>query len=247
MSTGDGPSPPAAGRPRFLVTNDDGIEAPGLAALVEALSSLGSCLVVAPRDHLSGCSHQATTGRPLELATLAADRHHLDGTPVDCTRLGLTQVDPHADWVISGINAGGNLGADVYLSGTVAAVREAALLGRPGIAISQYISRRGPLDWNRASRWTAQVVRQLLERPWRAGQFWNVNLPHGEHDELPPLVDCPLDPHPLPLVYELSDGRYHYRARYQDRLRAEGADVDVCFSGRVAITELRLSIAGTLG
>lgn len=229
-------------RPRFLLTNDDGFDAPGLAALCQALDELGECLVVAPHEHLSGCSHQATTGRPLALDSLDARRHKLDGTPVDCTRIALVHLQAPVDWVISGINAGGNLGADVYLSGTVAAVREAALLGKPGIALSQYISRRGALDWERAARWTRQIVGRLLERPLGPGQFWNVNLPHLESDALPELIDCPLDPHPLPVRFELEDGRLHYRARYQDRERAPGADVDVCFGGRVAVTALSLAV-----
>lgn len=226
---------------KFLLTNDDGIDAPGLAALAEALVGLGQRVIVAPHQHLSGCSHQATTHRPLELTELAADRHMLDGTPVDCTRVALAHLAPDIDWVISGINAGGNLGADVYLSGTVAAVREAALLGKPGIALSQYVHRRWPIDWAPSVRLAMAALQELLARPHEPGAFWNVNLPEVDvADEPVALVDCPLDPNPLPVAFHHEEGRLHYRGKYQDRARTPGGDVDVCFSGRIAITRLRL-------
>jgi 5'/3'-nucleotidase len=226
---------------KFLLTNDDGIEAPGLAALDRALDSLGQRLVVAPDKHLSGCSHQATTDRGLHLRLSRGEWHALDGTPVDCTRIGLAHLAQDVDWVLSGINEGGNLGADVYLSGTVAAAREAALLGKPAVAVSQYRRRRETVDWERASRWTRRVVSLLLSRPRAAGTFWNVNLPDSaaQPDE-PEIVFCPMDPHPLPVRYRLEDGRLRYHGVYQDRLRAPGRDVEVCFSGAIAVTELVL-------
>src|SRR6476646_7717102 len=88
----------------FLLTNDDGVDAPGLAALRRAIEPFGKAVVVAPDRHLSGCSHQATTARPLELTELSTDRFALDGSPVDCTRVGLIRVAPHANWVLSGVN-----------------------------------------------------------------------------------------------------------------------------------------------
>ncbi len=135
---------------KFLLTNDDGIDAAGLMALEQAMSTLGECVVVAPDQHLSGCGHQTTMHRPLALSHVSDQRHALDGTPVDCVRIGLGHAAPDSDWIISGINEGGNLGADLYRSGTVAAVREGALLGKPGIAVSQYRRRDSAADWDRA-------------------------------------------------------------------------------------------------
>jgi 5'/3'-nucleotidase len=225
----------------FLLTNDDGIDAPGLAALAEACAPLGQAVVVAPDRHLSGCSHQATTSRGLLLEEVAPDRHALDGSPVDCTRIGLMRVAPQTQWVLSGVNEGGNLGADVYLSGTVAAAREACLLGKPAIAVSQYVRKR-PVDWPQAARWTRHVLEMLLPRPPDAGSFWNVNLPHPtvEQAGVPECAFCQIDPHPLPLDYELRDGKLHYRARYQDRERAAGYDVELCFSGKITISQIGL-------
>jgi 5'/3'-nucleotidase len=229
----------------FLLTNDDGIDAAGLAALGEASAPWGPAVVVAPDRHLSGCSHQATTSRGLLLEEVGPNRYALDGSPVDCSRLGLMRIAPQTQWVLSGINEGGNLGADVYLSGTVAAAREACLLGKPAIAISQYV-RGLPVDWQLAARWTRHVLELLLARPPEPGSFWNVNLPQpsDQQADVPQCVFCQIDPHPLPLDYELRDGRLHYRARYQDRRQAAGRDVELCFSGRITISPIGLHSIG---
>jgi 5'-nucleotidase len=226
---------------KFLLTNDDGIDAPGLAALEQAVAAFGDIVVVAPDRHLSGCAHQTTTDRALTLEKGPDGRHSLDGTPVDCVRIGLGHVAPELDWVISGINEGGNLGADLYRSGTVAAVREAAMLGKPGIAVSQYRRRDSAAHWGRAARWTADVVRLLLAKAAETGIFWNVNLPDlADHQATPRIVFCPLDPHPLPVGYRMVEGRFRYATNYHERPREPGHDVDVCFSGAIAVTRLRL-------
>src|SRR5262249_57858395 len=121
---------------KLLLTNDDGVFAPGLEALAEAAAELGEVLVVAPASHLSGCGHRVTTHGPIRVEQVAPGRVAVDGTPGDCVRVALHDLMPDADWVLSGINHGGNLGADVHHSGTVAAAREAVLHGRPAIALS---------------------------------------------------------------------------------------------------------------
>jgi 5'-nucleotidase len=226
---------------KLLLTNDDGIDAPGIAALAESCAQFGSQTIVAPAEHQSGCSHMATTNRGLLLSERGEHRYAVDGSPVDCTRIALYQVVPSAQWVLSGINEGGNLGADVYLSGTVAAAREACLLGKPAIAISQYMKRR-PADWKRAARWTRHVLQVLFDRPPEPGTFWNVNLPDPDApaDQVPEFVFCDIDPHPLPVAYETRDGKLHYRARYQDRRREPQHDVEQCFAGRITISAVGL-------
>jgi 5'-nucleotidase len=227
---------------KFLITNDDGIDAGGLAALVEAASQFGSCVVLAPDRHLSGCAHQATTDRSIALTRRTPILHCIDGTPVDCVRLGLGHVAPDADWVLSGVNEGGNLGADVYHSGTVAAAREAALMDRRTIAVSQYRRRGKAVDWERATRWTTDVLRRLLQAPPEPGVIWNVNLPDSEVQVDPPeLVFCPLDPHPLPVEFrQTEDGKFRYAGVYHARPKAERHDVDVCFDGAIAVSKLHL-------
>src|SRR6516225_1924016 len=171
---------------RILLTNDDGIDAPGLEALHKAAVELGDPVVIAPVARLSGCSHRVTTDEPIRLKERGPGRFAIEGTPADCVRIGLHGVATDTTWVLAGINHGGNLGADVWHSGTVAAVREAVLHGLPGIAVSHYIKRDLPLDWARAAHWTVAVLRELLQRPITPGGFWNVNLPHLEpHAQLP--------------------------------------------------------------
>lgn len=223
----------------YLLTNDDGIDASGLAALERAVSErrdLETTTTVAPAEHHSGCGHQTTTSRALRTESRAERRFALDGTPADCARIGLLHVAGDVDWVLSGINEGGNLGVDVFMSGTVAAVREAALLGKPGIAFSQY-RKNGKADWDCAARWTARVLDHLLDRPLEPGAFWNVNFPDPtDAVEDPEIVECPLDPHPLPVRFEDHEGGYIYRGAYHERARRTGGDVDVCFAGNIAVT-----------
>jgi 5'-nucleotidase len=226
---------------KFLLTNDDGIDAPGLAALAEVAAGLGDVAVVAPVATHSGCSHRVTTHEPI-LVDLRGDRRAaVRGTPADCVRVALHRYCPDFDWVLAGINAGGNLGADVYLSGTVSAVREAVLHGRPGIAFSCYKRRELDFDWPRAARWVRRLLPDLLARPWEPGVFWNVNLPHppgGAAD--PDAVWCRLDPHPLPLSFRDDGGGLFYDGNYHGRQRTPGRDVDVCFRGQIAVTRLNL-------
>ena len=224
---------------KFLVSNDDGVEAPGLSALVEVLSELGEVTVVAPAQELSGCSHQTTTHSPLQVTQLAPDRHMVEGTPADCVRLGLLHLAPDVDWVFSGINNGGNLGVDVYMSGTVAAAREAAWMGKPAIALSQYRRSKEPVVWTTVIPQVHRVIAHLRSETLPAGAFWNVNLPERDQaTQEAKIVTCPLETAPLPVRYEIQNGQFHYRATYQDRPRNPGSDVDVCFSGDIAVTRI---------
>ena len=227
---------------KLLLTNDDGIDAPGLQALLSAARNFGEPVVVAPAGPQSGVSHAVTSDAPVRIEPRGSQAFAIHGTPADCTRVGLLKLVPDARWVLSGINHGGNLGADVYYSGTVAAVREAVLHGWSGVAVSHYHRRGGEFDWPRAARWVAEILADLLARPTEPGLFYNVNLPHLDPAAPDPeVVFCPLDPHPLPLSYrhEEETGLY-YNGDYHTRQRAPGADVEICFSGRIAVTALRL-------
>ena len=224
---------------KFLLTNDDGIEAPGLAALEQALCGLGDVAVVAPLESLSGCSHQVTLNRPLQVTKVNALRHAVDGTPADCVRLGLLRLAPDADWVMAGVNDGANLGVDVFMSGTVAAVREATLFGKPAVAFSQYRRNREPVDWSAVVPLVQSVVEQLWQYPLQPGAYWNVNFPDRDDDDLAPeIVICPLESSHLPIRFEHQDGRFHYQGIYHQRARRQGTDVDVCFSGHIAVTQV---------
>jgi 5'-nucleotidase len=224
---------------KYLLTNDDGIDAPGLTALAEAAKVLGPLFMVAPHTHLSGCGHRVTTDQPIRLFRKEELRWAIDGTPADCVRVALARLAPDVTWVLSGINHGGNLGADVYHSGTVAAVREAALHGKPAVALSHYIKRGLELDWPRVQRWVRQVLAELFAQPWTPGMFWNVNLPHLAADEPEPrVIHCPLDAGPLPLSFRHDGDCLHYDGNYHQRKRGRGSDIDVCFTGNIAVTRL---------
>ncbi len=227
---------------KFLLSNDDGIEAPGLGALLMAARGFGEAVVVAPAGPQSGVSHAVTWERAVRLERRGEGLYAVHGTPADCARLGLLRVAPDAKWVLSGINHGGNLGADVYYSGTVAAVREGVMHGWPGIAFSHYHREGMEFDWVCAQGWVARVLAELLPRPVEAGLFYNVNFPHLRADEPEPeIVWCPLDPNPLPLSYRHEEnGDHHYNGRYHHRGRKAGSDVDNCFGGNISVTALRL-------
>jgi 5'-nucleotidase len=226
---------------RFLLTNDDGIGAPGLEALMAVARQLGDVHVVAPVAPCSQCAHQVTTHRPVRLHEHGPGTHAVEGWPADCVRVALRGLGLQADWVLSGINAGGNLGADVYLSGTVAAAREAVLLGRPAVALSHYKRRDREYDWARAARWALSVLRELLARPAPAIGLWNVNFPHLDAGgPEPAVVYCPVDSNPLPVGYRREGDLFHYRGDYHARAREPGADVEVCLGGRITVSQVRM-------
>jgi len=227
---------------KFLVTNDDGIDAAGLAALITAAEKIGDPVIVAPANPQSGVSHAVTWREGVKIEQRSEKRFAVHGTPADCTRLGLLRVVPDAKWVLSGINHGSNLGADMYYSGTVAAVREAVLHGWPGIAVSHYYKAELEYNWDRAAAWVGPILSELLARPIKPGLFYNVNLPHlAANARDPEVVWCELDPNPLSLSYrhEEESGLY-FAGDYRLRERTPGADVDICFSGSIAVTPVHL-------
>ncbi len=227
---------------RFLLTNDDGIDAPGLAALEAALPRGVESTIVAPSHERSACSHQVVTARPFRAARLDERRIAVESLPADCVRLAVHEFRNRFDWVLAGINHGANLGADIYYSGTVAAVREAALLRVPAIAFSHYRDRvLSDADWRRATGWVRRLLPDLLARPVQSGEFWNVNLPSPQPGPADPeIVECAVDTSPVHLSYAVDGDSYAYSGVYGQRGRQPGRDVDVCFSGSIAVSLLRL-------
>ena len=166
---------------QILVTNDDGIEALGLRALVETLRTLGEVTVVAPAEENSAVSHALTVRRPLQLREVSEDWYSVNGTPTDCVNVAVSEVLGRVpDLVVSGINNGLNVGDDVTYSGTVAGALEGVLLGAPALAVSLQ-RRSGSMNYTAA----AQIARQLAESVLAQGlphrTLLNVNVPGRPH------------------------------------------------------------------
>lgn len=226
---------------KFIITNDDGYGEPGLEALVAAAQTLGTVMVVAPKDPHSFISHRVTVREPLRVDQPETGRYIVHGSPADCTRVALKNLVPDADWVLAGINPGANLGSDVYQSGTVAAAREAAILGVRGLAISQYVAPTQALDWASARHHTARILSEIIKEDLAPGEFWNVNLPSPlPLDKDVPRQLCPRDRHAHTYRFTEKESFYHYEGTIHDRMHSKGSDVDVCFSGKISITRMEI-------
>jgi len=165
---------------RILISNDDGIDAPGIALLEKVARDLSKDVwVVAPEMEQSGASHSLTTRRPLRLNQMGERRYAVDGTPTDCVLLAVKKLlrDRPPDLVLSGINGGSNVGEDLTYSGTVAAAMEATLLGIPAMALSQDYRDGEEPPWQTGEAFGPEVIRRLLHLPWPDHTLFNVNFP----------------------------------------------------------------------
>ena len=234
---------------RFLLTNDDGIHAPGLAALEQTIRMMSDATftVVAPSTEQSQCGHRVTTRESLIVRQLEEHRFSVDGTPADCVRIALFALNMKPDFVISGVNAGGNMGQDLYISGTVAAAREAAFHGLPAAAFSHYMIKDLVPDWPRVTEWTHDVLQELLAKPLDDGEFWNVNFPHLQPGRIgmPSRTHCHPCRAPLNVAYEAGNSEectmhHRYTASYASRPAEPDSDVAVCFGGSIAVSRLRV-------
>ena len=173
----------------ILVTNDDGIQAPGILALAAALRELGQVTVVAPDRERSAVGHSLTLHSPLRVFELRDGFYAVDGTPTDCVNMGIHSLLPiRPDLVVSGINHGPNLGDDITYSGTVAAAMEATLMGIPAIAVSLATFDHGG-HFPAAAAVAVRVARQVMANGLPTDTFLNVNVPNYLEAEMnPPQV-----------------------------------------------------------
>lgn len=231
----------------FLVSNDDGVHAPGLAALAEQLTLLGRVTVVAPDGERSAFSSALTLDRPLRPQRLGNGFISVNGTPADCVHIALNGLlDEIPDLIISGINAGANLGDDVIYSGTVAAALEGRFLGRPAIAVSLVADNAKSLGIEAYRPAAAQVARLLSRWPDLAlppRTLLNVNVPAGPAEALRGLRVTRLG-HRAPSqdVLRLKDPRGHdvfWIGAAGDPLdSAPGTDFHAVREGYVSVTPL---------
>ncbi len=231
---------------RILISNDDGIHAPGLRALSHALSDVGEVWVVAPDRDQSAASHSLTLHRPLRATKVAPRWYAVDGTPTDCVALAVKgMVKRKFDLVASGINLGGNMGDDVTYSGTVSAAFEATLLGLPAFAISLVAERQGDFT---ASGQAAVLVAQVIARHGLpTNTLLNVNVPN-------------LRPSRIKGVAVTQQGRRHYGDIIVRKLDPRGkayywiagkepswepmedSDYAAVMAGRISVTPLHLDL-----
>ena len=168
---------------RILISNDDGYFAPGLACLAEHLAKIADIVEVAPERDRSGASNSLTLDRPLKLRRAANGFYYVNGTPTDCVHLAVTgMLDQQPDIVVSGINAGANMGDDTIYSGTVAAAMEGFLLGIPSIAVS--LMGREFAHYETAARVASGLVQRFSEQKHSHPWLLNVNVPDLPHDQL---------------------------------------------------------------
>jgi 5'-nucleotidase len=175
---------------RILLTNDDGIAAPGLKVLERVARQLSRDVwVVAPELEQSGAGHSLTLRRPLRIRRIGRRRFAVDGTPTDAVLLAVNQImrAHRPTLVLSGVNRGGNLGEDVTYSGTIAAAMEATLLGVPAIALSLEVAQGKPYRWDTVEAHAPRVVRALVAAGWPASVFINVNFPNRAPGRVGPI------------------------------------------------------------
>lgn len=242
---------------RILITNDDGIAAPGLAvaeAIAAEVAGPGAELwVIAPDRERSGVSHCVSYTQPMRMTELAERRYAVDGNPADCVLLGLDMMEEPPDLILSGVNRGHNIAEDVVYSGTAGAAMEGALAGCRSVALSQAFSKeRGPADlWEATRAYGPRALRAVLAMPFAERVFYNVNFPPVPASAVRGLAVCPQGLRSSAtfavVPYTSPSGRLFYwlRHRTDNASAAEGTDARLCMEGHVTITPLRPQLTAT--
>jgi 5'-nucleotidase len=230
----------------ILVTNDDGISSPGLAALARAMRRLGDVWVVAPDRERNAVGHALTLHKPLRITRVDRQVFSINGTPTDCVNLALKKLMPRAPkLVISGINRGVNLGDDVTYSGTVSAALEGTIMGIPSIAVSQEGDEEFQFD--AAAAYAARIARIVLKHGLPEETLLNVNVPNRPLKSIKGATFAPLSRRRFddPIVEKRDPrGRKYYwiAGTRQSWSRHTNSDYDAVRRGRVAITPIHLDV-----
>jgi 5'-nucleotidase len=231
---------------RILVSNDDGYRAPGLAALAQAMAQLGEVTVVAPERNRSGASNSLTLNHPLRVQVGDNGYYYVDGTPTDCVHLAITGLlEQEPDLVVSGINAGANLGDDVLYSGTVAAAMEGRFLGLPAIAVS--LVGQEPQHYATAAEVAKRLVTRLRSQPLPADTILSVNVPDVRWEELAGFEATRLGHrHKAEPVIKSQDPRgraiYWVGGAGLEEDAGPGTDFYAVSHGRVSVTPLQVDL-----
>jgi 5'-nucleotidase len=229
---------------RILVSNDDGVRAPGIAALAQELKSIGEVTIVAPAENQSGKGHSISITDPVyvDQVTLPTGLQALSATatPASCVKLALLSLlKERPDLIVSGINRGYNLGRTTYVSGTVGAAREGAFNGIPSIA-SSMDTESGWSDYTAAARATTEIARLVKEQGLPPGLFLNVNVPAGVPNGIRWATQSALMGEESWVEHKNPRGRRYFWNDYKDsRKDVEGTDVALAAAGYVAVVPLR--------
>jgi 5'/3'-nucleotidase len=247
---------------RILLTNDDGIDAPGLNALYLAIKDLGEVHVVAPETVQSATSHAVTFHRPIRVIKHPGPGGEgfegfvgtsVGARPADCVKLAIANLVPQPiDLVISGINAGANIGINVIYSGTVAAAREAAFIGVPAISVSQHVKDwETPIPWQDSARHARDAILRVLDGPMTPHSVVNINIPRLDDGKEPlGMKAAPISTSSMVDQYEITpadDGSFSYRAcsAMTFNQREPNTDVAAIFEGYISITPLEHDVTDT--
>ena len=232
---------------KILLTNDDGVRAPGLAALAEAMTALGEVFIIAPDREQSAVGHALTLHHPLRANKIGENIFAVDGTPTDCVNLGIhSLLSFKPDLVVSGINRGANLGDDVTYSGTVSAAMEATLMGIPAIAVSLVTSTEGT-NYQAAAQFAVKLAGIVHKEGLPEDTFLNVNVPDLPWERLrAPLVTSQGKRSYEGTIINNVDprGRNYYwigtvDLHFQD---IEGSDYFAVSRGHISVTPLHLDL-----
>ncbi len=239
---------------RILLTNDDGINAPGLKVLEAIAAELSDDVwVVAPAEENSGAGHSLTLSRPVRLRRHSEKRFSVAGTPTDSVMLGLGVVmkDKKPDLILSGVNRGANLGDDVTYSGTVSAAMEGALAGIRSVALSQVYAKEGMGDsvpFEAAQSWGARVLRPLLQSDYVPRTLININFPALPADQVKGVQVARQGFHDYSRgsIVKGTDPRgydyYWFGLHGIEHSSSHDSDLEVIDEGYIAITPLQLDL-----
>jgi len=238
---------------RILLTNDDGVYAPGLRALRKELLKLGEVTVVAPATEQSAVGHSITLLTPLLVQEVLDEDNRpmgwaVEGRPADCVKLALLELLPQPpDLVVSGLNAGSNAGINVLYSGTVAAAIEGAFFQRTSVAVSLEYTKPTPLDFPRAAEAARRVIEQIVaERP-AAGTLFNVNIPSLEKGPIRGVRTAPQNIAPYTESYDRRQdprGRVYFWNNPDFSCPDPHPDTDVSLlkEGYITVTPLQFNL-----
>jgi 5'-nucleotidase len=230
--------------PHIVVTNDDGIHAPGLRALAAAMREIAKVTVIAPSGERSAAAQSLTLRQPVYWETIADGEHAVDGTPADAIILGLTtMLKEKPDLVVSGINRGGNMGENIHYSGTVGAAKEAAVHHTPAIAFS-VVMKKVDVDFAPAAEFAKRLVPLVSKHGLPKGVILNVNVPHDWKDGGPVQLTRQSPKVTRTLLQPGVDPRgRHYYWISEEKLAGDiepGTDHAAILEGAVSITPLQL-------